>query len=194
MLTTANPFKPRCCINSPQSCPPREHVRLINLTVFPLQSRQHQNIVWIYSRGQEGKIVGSRPDHSDDGMCCTSYLILVLVLSKGGGRGGNRRNAETWEPHQDTAQMGRGVGGGRTRKGERRGLCEAKKKKPTGQIEKGRANKRQNKMKRQHVLPFSSCVSILLKKNHIWAVSPPAVFLLLSIYCSEEGGKKATNT
>lgn len=51
-------------------------VRLINLVVvFPLQSRQHQNIVWMCSQGQEGKLLAASQTKVSDGMCCTSYLI-----------------------------------------------------------------------------------------------------------------------
>lgn len=44
-----------------------------------------------------------------DGMCCASYLILVLVLS--GEQGGKATDAtqreDHREPHRYTAQMGR---------------------------------------------------------------------------------------
>lgn len=62
------------------------HVKLINVAISPLQCRQHQNIVWICSQGQEGKILAATQTAESDGMCGTSYLILVMVLS--GERGG----------------------------------------------------------------------------------------------------------
>lgn len=62
------------------------HVRLIYLVISPLQSRQHQNIVWICSQGQEGKMLAATQTTESDGMCRASYLILVLVLRGERGR------------------------------------------------------------------------------------------------------------
>lgn len=89
------PFDRRCRKHS--TCSPWGdarllwHVRLIHLAVSPQQSRQHQNIVWICSQGQEGKLLAAAQATLIDGMCSTLYLILVLVLS--GERGGKAADA-----------------------------------------------------------------------------------------------------
>lgn len=56
-----------------------KHVRLINLAVFPLQTKQLQNIVWICSQGQEGKMLAAAQTTISGGMCYTSKPTLVLL-------------------------------------------------------------------------------------------------------------------
>lgn len=100
------PFDRRCRNNSayPQS---RDallfwHVRLINVNVFPQQSRQHQNIVWVCTQGQEGNLLAATQATVSDGMCYTSYLILVLVLR---GEHGGKATDATQRPERHNSTL-----------------------------------------------------------------------------------------
>lgn len=102
------PSDRRCRNNS--ACPPWGdarlfwHVRLIHLVVFQQHGREHQNNVCTRSRGQEGTMLAAALATVSDGMCFTSYQILVLVLSgEKTQRMGTKCYPEIREPNIRTA-------------------------------------------------------------------------------------------
>lgn len=65
----------------------------------------HVRLIVFCSQGQEGTMLPATRATVSDGMCCTSYLILLWVRSREHAGKGSRRYVETREQHRDMAQM-----------------------------------------------------------------------------------------